>query len=80
MFKLNQINDISLMDLLFGKRTVKKSIQTKPYTMGRRDVLEISSAVKNMQKMRELPYILTYLLKGLKQCSLPAGAVTTQSN
>lgn len=48
MFKLNQINDISLIALLLGKRTVKKSIQTKPYTAGRRDVLEISSAAKNM--------------------------------
>ena len=48
MFILNQINDISLIDLLLGKRTVKKSIQTKPYTTGRRDVLEISSAAKNM--------------------------------
>lgn len=46
--QINHIHDISLIDLLLGKRTVKKRIQTRPYTTGRRDVLEISSAGKNM--------------------------------
>lgn len=46
--QINYIHDISLIDLLLGKRIVKKSIQTKTCTTGRRDVLEISSAAKKM--------------------------------